>query len=246
MKFLSLIVVGAMLLIMPAIAEADIVLGVSAQIDSGTSMAQHQLLACNGYNFNCTLDPWTQPACYSITAGGTSLTFGGKHGIGPLTNRLYDTGGADIGGAGCFYAANFYIVYLFPDAWGGAGYEVSQSAAAIPSAITDALIRTPVYSQDDQFEWPDGTFHDQGPLNASEITWNPQITDPGTPVLARNSGLILRSNRARIVRAEYGIPPNPADGGWCGGSQPAGWECIPLTTAAGTYSANITITMTEW
>jgi len=242
LKIVTLILTGAMILAVACVAEADIGLTVSARVTEGTSMGTHTLISCNGYNYDAGASPWTQAACYSISSGGTDLTFGGKNGAEGLVTTLYDSSGAPTVGADCFYAANFHIVYLFPDAWGGAGYEVRQSAATLPGTITNAVVRTPTYSEDDQFCY--GTPQvcvDQGALNSSEETWNPQLT-PSVTALARNEGLILRSNRARIIRAEYGIPPKKADGTpWC-----TGWSAIPLTATAGSYTANITITMSEW
>ena len=212
MKILSVILAGAMVLAMSAIAEADIGLTISAQVTSGTSQGAHTLISCNGYNYDPEASPWTQDACYSIAAGGTSLTFGGINGVGGLVTQLYDAGGTPTVGADCFYAANFHILYMFPDAWGGAGYQLSQSPAALPGVIADSVVLTPTYSEDDEFCY--GTPQvctAQGALNSSEETWNPQLT-PSVPVLARLGSLILYSNRGRIVRAEYGIPPKPAEG----------------------------------
>lgn len=238
MKTLSLILIGALIIGMPSVASA-FSLSVSAQVTSGTSLGTHTLIACNGYNYDRNGDPWTQAACYAKTTGGTSLTFGGKNGSGPLVTKLYDTSGTETVGADCFYAANFYIVYLFPDAWGGAGYQVSQSAAILPSAIQKAVVFTPVYSSDDQFCWGDPpTCAAQGALTATEQTLNPQLN---VSKLAKDGGLILKAYRARIVRAEYGIPPKPD----VGETRPTGWEAIPLTTTSGTYAATLNITLTQ-
>jgi hypothetical protein len=242
LKILTLMLAGAMVLAVACVAEAEIGLTVSAQITSGTSMGTHTMISCNGYNYDSEASPWTQAACYSISEGGTSLTFGGINGVGGLVTQLYDSGGSPIGGADCFYAANFHIVYLFPDAWGGAGYEVRQSPAALPGVITDSVVLTPTYSEDDEFCYgTPQTCIAQGTLNSSEETWNPQLT-PSVSVLARNGSLLLRSNRGRIIRAEYGIPPYPDTGE----TRPTGWSAIPLTATAGTYTATVNITMTEW
>lgn len=240
MKRLSLMVlIGALVLFMPAIASA-LSLTVSAQVTSGTSLGSHTLLDCNGWNYNCGGDPFAQ-----CTNKGTSgaLTFHGKATTDPLTTTLYDTSGNPTVGADCFYAANFYIVSLYPDAWGGAGYELKQSVATLPSVLQNSVVFTPTYSLKDKFVWATGSA-EQGDLTAEEKINNPQLVTP-TPKLAKDGGLILKAYRARIVRAEYGIPPKPGAGGWCGATPPAGWSAIPLTATAGTYSAGVTITLTQ-
>ena len=210
-------------------------LSVSAQITAGQNLGTQTLIACNGYNYVETGDPWTQTSCYAKTSGGTALTFGGKNGTGPLVTTLYDAAGNPTVGSDCFYAANFYIVYLFPDAWGGAGYQVSQSGATLPAAITNAMVFTPVYSDQDKYST---TGPVQGVLNAQEEIDNPQLT-PSVGKLATTGGLILKAYRPRIVRAQYGIPPIKADGNpWV-----PGWLKIPLGQAAGTYTATVSITL---
>lgn len=245
MKLLTMLLVLGLSLGLPLIARADVSLGVSASVSSGTSLGPHALIECTGYNYNTTGDPWTQAAC--IQRGtATTMTFRGKGPTDPLTTRLYDTAGNDIGGAGCFYAANFYIVYLFPDAFGGKGYELRQNTAT-GTVFTNldtmnALVRTPVYSRNDKSA---STGPIQDDLTAEEEGWNPQLT-PSISYLARDvsaaNNLILRAKRARIVRAEYGIPPIPGTGQ----TRPGGWQAIPLTTAASTYTGNVNITLVEW
>jgi hypothetical protein len=230
MRILSLALVGVMVLAMPAMA-ATIGLTVNANVSGGTNLGSYTVIACNGYNYVEAGDPWTQEACYSKVDNATSLTFGGKNGVGNLTNRLYNSSGTDIGGAGCFYAANFFIVYLYPDAWGGYTYELRQQSNA-SGVLGDALVFTPVYSTADRYA---GSTTDQTALDTS-------VEELGTQDLAKNDALILESDRARIVRAEYGIPPFPKD---TSDTRPSGWNAIPLTTLAGSYSAGITITLTE-
>lgn len=238
MKFLSIALTAAMILALPFIAQADISLSVSATVSNGSSLGTHSLLECTGYSYNSGGDPWTQ--CTN-KGTATTLAFRGKNSGDPLTNRLYKTDGTDNGGADCFYAANFYIVYLFPDAWGGKGYELKQNAGSFSAAIQNSVTRTPVYSKDDKFVYPGGSSA-QGDLTSEESGWNPQITTPSTSALAKDAGLILKAKRARIVRAEYGIPPKPGTGQ----TRPTTWSAIPLTTTAGTYTGTIVITMTEW
>lgn len=238
MRILSLILVGAMILAVPAMAEA-ISLSVSAKVTSGTSLGTHTVLACNGYSYDKNGDPWSQ--FYAKYEGGNTLAFGGKNGdtTTGLVNRLYNSDGEDIGGAGCFYAANFFIVYLYPDAWGGKGYELKQQVTA-PTVLQKALVFTPVYSADDRYD-PTATVG-QGDLTNEEEGWNPDINvsqlahSPVTPLL------ILKAKRGRIVRAEYGIPPYPGEGD----TRPTDWEPIPLETPTGTFTTSVSITLTEW
>jgi hypothetical protein len=151
-----------------------------------------------------------------------------------LTTRLKTPTGADDGGAGCFYGEDFFIVYLYPDAWGGRGYELRQATASFPSPVANSVVLTPVYSRDDAYSGQGA----QGDLISGETL--------GTPVLARSGGLILRAKRPRIVRAQYSIPPFPAAGDPNPVSDPA-WVPVPLTTPSGTYvSGSITIAITEW
>lgn len=247
MKNLSLILIIALtvMLAMPAKALA-IGLSVTAKVTSGTSMGQHTLIDCDGYNYNSSGDPWNQPACPASrrVAGGTNLQFQDKARTGYLDKTLYGTSGNPTGGADCFYGENFYIIYLYPDAWGGKGYQLKQTATVADTDIGKALVFTPVYSDQDKFCWGSPqTCNAQGVLNAAEETANPQLT-PSVSSLAvspYNGGLILKAGRARIVRAEYGIPPKPGTGQ----TRPTGWVAIPLTKTAATYSGSVTITLTE-
>lgn len=243
MKLLSILLAIVLMLGAPLVARADVSLGVSAQVASGTSLGDHALLECTGYNYNPALDPWAQCANLGKTF---TMKFRGKTSTDPLTTRLYDSAGTDIGGAGCFYAVNFYIVYLFPDAFGGKGYELRQNTAT-GTVFTNldtmnAVVRTPVYSKDDKYSAL-GPIQDD--LTAAEETLNPQLT-PSVSYLARDvsaaNNLILKAKRARIVRAEYGIPPIPS----AAETRPVGWKAIPLTTIAATYSGNVNITLVEW
>jgi hypothetical protein len=127
-------------------------------------------------------------------------------------------------------------VYLFPDAWGGKGYQLQQSVGTFSSAIQNSVVRTAVYSADDKYTT---TGSGQGALNATELANNPQLN---VAALAKDAGLILKAKRPRIVRAEYGIPPFAGSGD----SRPTGWQAVPLETPSGDYSGSITITMTEW
>jgi len=222
-----IILAVVMVLAIPLSAKADIALSATATVSGGTALGPHNLLRCTGYSYNKTQDPWLQ--CTDLGTS-TSLAFG------TLTTRLKDTGGADAGGAGCFYGEYFYIVYLFPDAWGGKGYQLQQSAGVFSAAILNAVVRTAVYSADDKYSTILGA---QGALNSTELANNPQLN---VAMLAKDTGLILKAKRPRIVRAEYGIPPYAGTGD----TRPTGWDAVALTTTAGDYSGSVTITMTEW
>jgi hypothetical protein len=224
MRKIALIAVG--ILIVPGLAFAAISLTASAGISGGTALGTATLLECTGYSYSPSGNPWTQ----CTPKAGTTMDFG------TLDTRLRTSGGADNGGAGCFYATKFYIVYLFPDAWGGKGYQITQQGGATPAAIADAPVFTPVYSSDDKYS---GAASGQGAMNADEISDNPDIN---VTQLAKNYSLVFKSKRPRIIRAEYGIPPNPGTGQ----TRPAGWTAVPLTTPVNTYSVSITISLTEY
>jgi hypothetical protein len=227
--------VGIMLVVLCALgvatlAFADISLSVNAVADSGTTLGTHAMLRCTGYNYNSAGDPWTQ--CTNLGAT-TTMNFG------TLTHSLKNTAGQTTGDAGCFYGDYFFIIYLFPDCWGGKGYDLKQTTSSFSTEIRNAVVRTPVYSKDDKYSGAAA----QGDLTASETSLNPQL---GVGYLARDvaegNNRILKAKRARIVRAEYGIPPFPGTGQ----TRPNGWAAIEKTTLAGTYSGSVTITLTEW
>lgn len=226
MKVLSLLLVVGMVCVLPQAARADISLTVQAGVSSGTTMGPHTLLQCVGHSYVKTTSPFSQ--CTNMGAG-LSMNFG------TLTTRLLTPSGLDDGGAGCFYSDFFYIVYLYPDAWGGKGYEIKQDpGTAFSTAIANAVVMTPVYSIDDKY---DGDIIGQGALLGTEVL--------GSPILAKNGGSILRARRARIVRAEYGIPPIP-DPTVPTDTRPATWSSVPLTTAVGTYNGSVKITLSEF
>ena len=219
-KLFSILVV---MLLVPTLAF-PLSLTVSATTTSGTSLGPHRVLECTGYSYNPAGDPWAQ--CLDKLAAST-LSFG------TLTTRLKSPTGTDIGGAGCFYGEKFFIVYLYPDAWGGKGYELKQAIATFPTAIANSTVMTPVYSSDDMY-----TDEAQGDLILGETL--------GSAVLAKKGGLILKAKRPRIVRAEYAIPPYPDTGEPNPVSDPA-WTPVPLTTTSGTFtSGTMTISITEW
>jgi len=225
MKTLTILLIGLMVLSVPCLGFAAISLTVNASVIAGTNLGPHVLLKCTGYNYNQGGDPFVQCANQGTS---TSLAFG------QLTNQLYNSSGQPTEGAGCFYAKEFFIVYLYPDAWGGKGYDLKQTAGTFSAEIANSVVMTPVYSPDDKYS---GQTTGQGNLITGETI--------GNPVLAKNGGQILKAKRPRIVRAEYGIPPLP-DPTVPTDTRPSGWSEVPLTTAAGTYSGSVQITVTEW
>ncbi len=226
MRRLALIIV--LFLVLPATAfAAPISLTANASIEPGTAIGPTVLIKCPGYVTTIT-NPWVAP-CQTL-GSSTTLNFG------ELTTQLKNTSGADMGGAGCFYSPYYFIVYLFPDAWGGTGYIITQQATSSSAAILDALIVTPVYSPDDKYS-SEGDIQDD--MTSTEESDNPLIN---TTQLAKNPVQIFKSTKGRIVRAHYGIPP------YKGGTQTwaTNWAAIPLTTTADDYSVSITITMSEY
>ncbi len=225
MRIASLMLIVALLFVPSMVSALD--LGVSASVTGGAALGTTVLLQCTGYSYNPAGDPWGQ--CTNL-GSSTTLNFG------TLITRLKDSGGFDIGGAGCFYAEKFFIVYLFPDAWGGTGYDIQQQASATPAAIANALVFAPVYATQDKYS---GAATGQGALNAEETINNPNVNQAQ---LAKSLGRILKAKRPRIVRAEYGIPPFPGTGQ----TRPTGWTAVPIDTLNGIYAITIQITMTTW
>jgi hypothetical protein len=220
----KLLLILAAVLLVPALSFA-LSLTVSATTTAGQNLGPHRVLECTGYSYVPAGNPWTQ--CSNKGAAST-LNFG------ILSTRLKKTDGTDDGGAGCFYGEKFFIVYLYPDAWGGAGYDLRQATASFTgaTAIQNAVVMTPVYSKDDKFV-DDPTAPIQGILNDPLLGITGEAYGP--PVLARKGGRILMARRPRIVRAEYGIPPYPA----AGDPNPVAdseWKPVQLNTATGTYT----------
>jgi hypothetical protein len=234
MKTLTMILIAAVLILGMAVEAKAISLTVEAQVASGASLGSHMLLTCYGYKVvgdGTTFDPWASGNCSTQEKNGTILDFG------ILSTRLRNVDGTDNGGADCFYGENFFVVYLYPDCWGGKGYDLTQSPATFSDTnIGKAVVFTPVYSSKDKYST---TGAEQGAMISTEITNNPNVNKA---ILATTGGRIFKAKRARIVRAQYGIPPKPATGD----TRPTGWAPIPVTQASGSYSGQITITLTEW
>jgi len=233
MKILSLLLIATMILVAPSVVSAGgpVSLSVSATVSDGTDLGTHEVLECTGYSYVKTGDPFVQ-----CTRKGAAAVLN----FGTLSTRLQKTDGSDDGGAGCFYASKFFIVYLYPDAWGGSGYELKQTAASFPSAIANSVVMTPVYSASDKYD--PAKPETQGALNVAP--YSGEVL--GVAKLAVNGGSILKAKRPRIVRAEYGMPPNPKTGEPKPTSDSA-WKPVPLDTTAATYtSGTITISITPW
>ena len=223
------------LLALPTTAKA-IDIGVRAEISGGASLPAPVIVKCDGSRGTIN-DPFTSNYCVANLA---SINFGN------LTTQLYDTNGNPTAGADCFYAKDYFIVYLYPDSWGGKGYELKSQGYFTDPDFQKAVTFTPVYSEFDAYDLNgDGDTTDpgegpQGAMNAQETSWNPNINK----AQLANGGpyTIFKSNRPRIVQAHYAIPPRPG----AGQSRPTGWQPLPLTKAAGIYYGTITITLTEW
>lgn len=242
MKTLSMIlIVGILFVCMPVSASA-LTLSVKVNVAGGTSLGPHKLLQCRGYKVSDPkkFDPWFGDNCPVRVDSGTSLDFG------TLTTRLFDSSGKETTGAGCFYGRDFFVVYFYPDAWGGKGYEITANGNFMDPDLQKAVVFTPVYAPEDKWDFNgDGDFNDtdegeQGPLTGFEPSWNPEINKDK---LAHGSNLkILKAKTKHIVRAQVGIPPYPKEGE----PRPSGWDAIDLSKAAGTYEGQIVITLTEW
>ncbi len=217
----KLLLILAAVLLVPTLSFA-LSLTISATTTAGQNLGPHKVLECTGYNYVDSGNPWTQ--CTDKGAAST-LNFG------TLITRLKKADGTDNGAAGCFYGEKFFIVYLFPDAWGGAGYDLRQATASFTgaTAIQNAVVMTPVYSDKDSY---DG-ITDQGILNDPALGITGEVR--GDPVLARKGGRILMARRPRIVRAQYSIPPYPKSGD-PNPTADTEWKPVQLTTGTGTYT----------
>lgn len=250
MKTLTFVLIATLLLVLPTAAFA-LSLSVTASVSSGTTPGNVVVLKCNGWKFIDPLaltDPWNTANCPTKTplafTGSTTFDFG------TLTHYLLDTNGNEdpAKNAGCFFSKNFYIVYLYPDAWGGKGYELRQTASFGDVDVQKAVVFTPVYAANDEYDingdsdTSDPGEDPQGTLDGTETGLNPDINKSK---LATTSGaLILKAKRPRIVRAEYGLPPQKADGTpWA-----TGWVALPTSKSltGNPYTGNVQITLTEW
>ncbi len=170
-------------------------------------------------------DPWSYPGCVKDL---TEINFG------TLTNVL-----TDGSNAGCFYAPDYFIVYLYPDVWGGIGYEVKQSFAWAGTGLpSNSLVFTAVYSNDDHYDGKPA----QGPKPTGATlgnNGNSQAATGGAKTVYKSE----KPGKPRIFRAQYGLPPYPA----AGDPDPfAGWAPVPVTQAQGTYTGTLTLTISSY
>jgi len=188
--------------------------------------ATRTILRCIGSQFdaNPNANPWETQNCTNVSTTGT-LDFG------TLTSVL-----ATGVGAGCYYAPNFFIVYLYPVATGGVGYQLTQSftwtSGSLPSK---SLVMTPVYAREDSFD----------PINPTPQGDMPGLAQLGSRVAATTAGALIYKSEVpgsgRIVRAQYSIPPIPASG--LPNDIFDGWTPVPLSQPASTSTAG-TLTIT--
>ncbi|MFA5115351.1 MAG: hypothetical protein WC469_04735 [Candidatus Omnitrophota bacterium] len=226
MKMGKIMLMGVLLMLLPALALAA-ELTATATIATAVgvpSLPEPVIRMCDGATFASSgSDPWGS-ACSTATA----LSFGN------LSSVLAD----GTTGAGCFYAPDFFVVYLYPYTEAGQGYVINQTAISSSETLMKALVFTPVYAKEDKYS---ATGSAQGDLTDDEDGWNPEINVTKLAGGGSSTGgtqlQVFKSNAPRIVRAEYGIPP------FAGGTdtRPTGWTAIPLSTLAGSYSVTITI-----
>ena len=170
-------------------------------------------------------NPWT------VSTEVTSMNFG------TLKNMI----GTDP--AGQWYSDRGFCVVIYAQPY-GAPYELLSTcdglATAGPSPVslpTGSFGLTPVYSEDDEWQWPGGSIA-QGPMPTGG---GASLGDAGSAVATDK--LIYTSETgtgtARIIQAYYGLPPYAA-----GGADPhPDYEPIPLDQAPGDYEGNVIITI---
>ncbi len=239
MKKINLILLIAALLVfgsgIAAFAQTDNhtqAITISASLDHGVSLpASSTIRNCPG-TIAANQNPFLAPC-----VAATNISFG------TLAHVFRTNGQPDPSKqAGCFYAENFFMVFLYPAVWGGTGFELSQTFSWSGDALPlDAVVMTPVYRPEDRWIPTDATSAQGAQPSLTDLkAAGPALTastiyrDPRTTGLARAEG--------RIIRAVYSIPPNPG----VGQTKPyADWKALPLTTPWGDYTGNVVITITE-
>ncbi len=198
---------------------------IQATLDKGVSLpSSNTILKCPG-TMSSTADPWA--VC---SAAGSGINFG------TLAHTFTD--GSQ---AGCFYGKDFFMVFLYPTAWGGAGYTLNQKFTWTTPLKDEtggetSLVFTPVYATADKL-CP--TCPAQGALPSGATVGTVGPATGASPKLIYDSG---KPGLNRIIRALYGIPPNPATGE----SLPfASWKPVPLIRAAGNYQGTLVISIVE-
>lgn len=157
---------------------------------------------------------------------GTTVT---AMNFGALTHTL--SGGGD---AGVWYSPKYYCVIIFTTSFGHR-YEVRSTCTGLVSggvqAPAGSFGLTPAYAAED--EWSAGNPQGAMPSGATLGTAGPAVA---------TDKMIYRSETAatnRIIRAFYSIPSYGA-----GGALPyPGYQPIPLSQGAGTYTATVTISI---
>ena len=207
-------------------------IGVSATLDHGVYLpADPVIRKCPG-TMPETGDPWSYPGCTEAD----SLNFG------TLEHRI-EIGG-ELVDAACFYSPDYFIVYLYPDVWGGVGFEITQTFqwnTPLDAASDNCMVFTAVYSPEDRYAGMDGGQGDM-PSGAS-------LGNNGAPQSAvspaQNGRVYLDAapGEPRIMRAQYGIPPYPASGD--ADDIFSGWEPLSKTQQHGNYTGKVTFTITE-
>ncbi|MFH1281209.1 MAG: hypothetical protein ABIH91_00625 [Candidatus Omnitrophota bacterium] len=194
---------------------------IKAYLDHGVSLPKtNTILKCPG-TMKDSDDPWK-----ICSAAGSGIDFG------TLAHTL-----SDGSQAGCFYGANFFIVFLYPAAWGGAGYTLNQQFTwSTPGFQPESLVFTPAYVAADKFC---STCPEQGSRPSGSTLGSVGPATGSAYKLIYNSG---KPGLNRIIRAVYGIPPSPE----AGKSLPfTGWKPVPLTQTTGNYQGTLRITITE-
>ncbi|MEI6631397.1 MAG: hypothetical protein WCL25_02150 [bacterium] len=161
-------------------------------------------------------EPWTGTDVSAMT-------------FGQLTTKAAD--GSD---AGVWFSPKYYCVFLFTTSYGN-HYEVRSTCAGLSNGATPlptgSFMLVPGYASAD--EWSAGNAQGVQPTGS---------TLGGKDSAVGTDKLIYRSETAasnRIIRAFYSIPSYLE-----GGAKPyEGYEPIPTSQAAGTYTGTVTITI---
>lgn len=242
-KLCLLLAVSVLLLGLNSVAFAQQTIGVAATVTSGVSLPSTKLIRkCSG-TLTASEDPFTSAKCSD--ASTTGITFG------TLLNTLPDGTDADTlpDPAGCFYDPDFFIVYLYPAAWGGLGYTVSQTFTWSPTGIgNNSLVLSSVYSPQDRFSAtgpiqgakPTGSFVGAS-TNTADLVNSQAAAGGGAKQIYKSE----KPGQGVIIRAQYGLPPYPDT--TKGETIPfTGWVPVDLKTAAAPYSGNVVITIASY
>ncbi|MBL7081730.1 MAG: hypothetical protein ISS44_04100 [Candidatus Omnitrophica bacterium] len=154
---------------------------------------------------------------------------------------LTDRFPGDTQSRGCLFSEKWFTVMVFVGVVGGPQYELTQTATALSSGTaeipTNAYLCTPVYAQEDEWQWEGGK-KAQGPQPAAS-----SLHEAGSAVEANKKIYTSEPNgSARIIQIVYSITNGyKSDGSvWPGFTG----EPIPLNLPPGQYTGTITITLT--